>query len=96
MDVSEIGDAEDVFSQNENSVGWVNTPEKRQRSWDSDSSGDYVVTATKSRKQTELRVAGARLPIKTNARQTNIWIDSGSPIYHSRRTETNIMHLYGC
>ena len=32
VDVSEIGDAEDVYSQYENSVGWVNTPDKRQNS----------------------------------------------------------------
>ena len=79
-DVSEIGDAEDAYSQHENSVGWVNTPDKRQRSWNSDCSEDYVVMAIKSRKETELKVAGARLPIKINGRQTNVWIDSGSPI----------------
>ena len=79
-DVSEIGDAEDAYSQHENSVGWVNTPDNRQRSWDSDSSGVYVVMAIKPRKETELTVAGARLPIKINGRQTNVWIDSGSPI----------------
>ena len=28
----EICDAEDTYSQHENSVGWVNTPDKRQRS----------------------------------------------------------------
>ena len=79
-DVSEIGDAEDAYSQHENSVGWVNTPDKRQISWDTDSSGDYVVRAIKSRKETELKVTGARLPIKINDMQTNVWIDSGSPI----------------
>ena len=36
--------------------------------------------AIKSRKETEVKVAGARLPIKINGRQTNVWIDSGSPI----------------
>ena len=50
MEASEIGDAEDTYSQHENSVGWVNTPVKKQRSWDSDSSGDYVVMAIKSRR----------------------------------------------
>ena len=79
-DVSEIGGAEDAYSQPENSVGWVNTPDKRQKSWDSDSSGDYVVMSIKSRKETELKVDGARLPIKINGRQTNVWIDNGSPI----------------
>ena len=80
VDVSEIGDVEDAYSQQENSVGWVNTPDKRQRSWDSDSSGDYVVMAIKSRKKTQLKVAGARLPIKINGVHTNVWINSGSPI----------------
>ena len=36
--------------------------------------------AIKSRRETELKVAGAQLPIKINGRQTNVWIDSGSPI----------------
>ena len=58
----------------------VNPPVKKQRSWDSDSSGDYVVMAIKSRRETELKVAGARLPIKLNGKQTNVWIDNGSPI----------------
>ena len=26
MEASEIGDAEDTYTQHENSVGWVNTP----------------------------------------------------------------------
>ena len=80
MEASEIGDAEDTYSQHENYVGWVNTPVKKQRSWDSDSSGDYVVMAIKSRRETEIIVAGARLPFKVNGKQTNVWIDSGSPI----------------
>ena len=80
MEAREIGDAEDTYSQHENSVGWVNTPAKKQRSWDSDRSGDYVVMAIKSRKETELKVAGARLPINVNEKQTNVWIDSGSTI----------------
>ena len=80
VDGSEIGDAEDTYSQDENSVGWVNTPDKRQPSRDSDSSGDYVVMAIKSRRETECKVTGARLPIKINGKQTNVWIDSGSPI----------------
>ena len=36
--------------------------------------------AIKSRKETELKVAGSRLPIKVNGKQTNVWIDSGSTI----------------
>ena len=80
IEASEIGEAEDTYSQHMNSVGWVNTPVKKQQSWDSDSSGDYVVMAIKSRRETELKLAGARLPIKVNGKQTNAWIDSGSPI----------------
>ena len=76
MEASEIREAEDTYSQLEKSVGWVNTPVKKQRSWDSDCSGDYVVIAITSRRETELKVAGARLPIKVNGKQTNVWIDS--------------------
>ena len=36
--------------------------------------------AIRSRRETELKVAGARLPIKVNGKQPNVWIDSGSPI----------------
>ena len=36
--------------------------------------------AIKSRRETELKVAGARLSIKINGKQTNVWIDSGSTI----------------
>ena len=39
-----------------------------------------MVMAIKSRRETELKVAGARLPIKVNGKQMNIWIDSGSRI----------------
>ena len=77
MEANEIGDAEDTYSQQENYVGLVNTSVKKQRSWDSDSSGYYVAMAIKSRRETELKVAGARLPIKVNGKQT---IDTGSPI----------------
>ena len=80
MEASEIGDVEDTYSQHENSVGWVNTTVKKQRSWDSDSSRDYLVMAIKSRRETEIKAAGARLPIKVNGKQTNVWIDSESPI----------------
>ena len=45
----------------ESSVGWVNTPAppKQHHSWDSDSSGDYIVTSIRSKNRTELKVAGA-------------------------------------
>ena len=36
--------------------------------------------AIKSWRKTELKVAGARLPIKINGKQTNVCIDTGSPI----------------
>ena len=72
VDVSEIGDNEDVYSQHENSVVWVNTPEKGQRSWDSDKSGDYVVMAIKSRKETELEAVGAKLPSRVNGKQKSV------------------------
>ena len=65
----ETGDEE---SQHENSVGWVNpTAEKRNRSWDSDSSGegDYLMMAVRAKNQTELRVAQAKLPITINGRK---------------------------
>ena len=54
-------------------------PGYRHRSWDFDSSGDYVVKAIHSRKETEIKVAGAKLPIKMNGKQTSVWIESESP-----------------
>ena len=53
----------------------------------------------KSRNKTELRVAGAKLPIAKNGKTTSIWIDSGSPVSiftigEIRRTlGTNGVHL---
>ena len=41
---------------------------------------EVVVMAIKSRKENELKVAGAKLPIRINGKQTSVWIDSGSPI----------------
>ena len=75
--MEETGDEE---SQQENSVGWVNTTaDKRVRSWDSDSTrgGDYMVMA---KNQTDLQLAEVKLPITINGRKTSVWIDSGSPI----------------
>ena len=54
-------------------------PGYRHRSWDFDSSGDYVVKAFHSRKETEIKVGGAKLPIKINGKQTSVWIESESP-----------------
>ena len=69
---------EDDESQHESSVGWVNKPpEKPVRSWDSGSSG---VMAVRKKKNAELRVTGAKYPIKVNGRKTSVWVDSGSPI----------------
>ena len=34
----------------------------------------------KTRNKTELRVAGAKLPIARHGKRTSVWIDSGSPI----------------
>ena len=61
---------DDGTSQHESSVGWVNTPSGRNRSWDSDSLGDYLVMDISSRKNT-VKVAGAKLPFKTNVRITS-------------------------
>ena len=50
-------------------------------SWDSSSSdGDYMVMAIKNKRVTELKVAGAQLPIKVNGKPTRVWIDNGSSI----------------
>ena len=92
VDVSEIGDAENAYSQHENSVRWVNTPDKRQRSWDSDSSGDYVVMAINSRRETEMKVTGARLPIEINGKHTLDRQRITDLHIHSWRTETNVGH----
>ena len=48
-------------------------------SWDS-SSLDYMVMAIKHKRFTELKVAGAQLPIRKIGKSTRVWIDSGSPI----------------
>ena len=42
--------------------------------------GDYVVMAIHARKETELKVAAAKLPIKINGKQTRVRIDSGLPV----------------
>ena len=36
--------------------------------------------AIKHKRSTELKIAGAQLPIKINGKPTRVWIDSGSPI----------------
>ena len=46
----------------------------------SSSDGDYRVMAIKHKRSTELKIAGAQLPIKLNGKSTRVWIDSESPI----------------
>ena len=71
---------EDDASQHESSVGWLNKPQGRIRSSDSDCSREYLVMVIRSKKDAELKVARAKLPIEINGRETNVWIDSGPPI----------------
>ena len=76
--------AENKSLEHGSSVGWVDQPKvpAQPRSWDSDSSGDYVVMANRSKKATELKlkVAIAQLSVKINGRATRVWIDSGTSI----------------
>ena len=46
----------------------------------SSSDGDYMVLAIKHKRSTELKIAGAQLPINLNGKSTRVWIDSESPI----------------
>ena len=72
--------ADEEASQHASSIGWVNK-NPVVHSWDSSSSdGDYMVMAIKHKRSTELKIAGAQLPIKVNGKSTRVWIDSGSPI----------------
>ena len=73
---------EDNISQHESSVRWVYTPTptRQQHSWDSDRSGDYLVTSIRSKNKTELRVAGAKLLVAISGKKTSVLIDNGSPI----------------
>ena len=72
--------ANEEASQHASSIGWVNK-NPVVHSWDSSSSdGDYMLMAIKHKRVTELKVAGAQLPIKVNGKPTRVWIDSGSPI----------------
>ena len=81
VDDSHLGNsADEEASQHASSIGWVNK-NPVVHSWDSRSSdGDYMVMAIKHKRVTELKVAGAQLPIKVNGKSTRMWIDSGSPI----------------
>ena len=73
---------DDGSKQHGKSVGWVNRPAlpARSHSWDSDSSGENVVMAIRSKISTELKVAGTHFSVKINGKTTHVWIDSGSPI----------------
>ena len=56
--------ADEEASQHASSIGWVNK-NPVVHSWDSSSSdGDYMVMAIKHKRVTELKIAGAQLPIK--------------------------------
>ena len=60
--------ADKEASQHARSIGWVNK-NPVVHSWDSSSSdGDYMVMAIKRKRVTELKVAGAQLPIKVNGK----------------------------
>ena len=76
------GDLEDdVTSQHASSIGWLNPSKPVVHSWDSSSSdGDYIALAVRLKKFTELKIAGAQLPIRINGRASRVWIDSGSPV----------------
>ena len=72
--------ADEEASQHASSIGWVNK-NPVVHSWDSSSSdGNYMVMATKHKRVTELKVAGAQLPNKVKGKFIRVWIDSGSPI----------------
>ena len=72
---------DDAASQHASSIGWVNSSKPVVHSSDSSSSdGDYMVMAVRHKKFTELKVAGAQLPIRLNGKASRVWIDSGSPI----------------
>ena len=72
--------ADEEASQHASSIGWVNK-NPVVNSWDPNSSdGDYMVMAIKHKRFTELKSAGAQLPIKINGISFRVWIDSGSPI----------------
>ena len=68
-------------SQHASSIGWVKRNKPLVHMLDSSSlDGDYMVIALRHKRFTELKVAGAQLPIRTNGKASRVWIDSGSPI----------------
>ena len=68
-------------SQHASSIGWVKRNKPLVHMLDSSSlDGDYMVIALRHKRFTELKVAGAQLPIRTNGKAGRVWIDSGSPI----------------
>ena len=64
--------ADEEASQHVSSIGWVNK-NPVVHSWDSSSlDGDYMVMAIKHKRSTELKIAGAQLPIKINGKTTRV------------------------
>ena len=51
VDVSEIGDAEDAYSQYENSVGWVNTPDSAKNTGGKDDVSSRRTTGARNNKR---------------------------------------------
>ena len=76
----QITDHDDISSQHENPVGWVNNRPPRVHGWDSDSFRDYVVMSIRGKKEEiENKVAVVRLPLRISVQTTTAWIISGSP-----------------
>ena len=64
--------ADEEASQHASSIGWVDK-NPVVHSWDSScSDGDYMVMAMKHKRFTELKVAGAQLPIRINGKSTRV------------------------
>ena len=58
----------------------VNPSEPVVHSWDPDSSEDYMVMAVRHKNFTELKIAGAQLPICINGKASRVWLNGGSLI----------------
>ena len=61
-------ETDDLVSQHGSSIGWVNLSEPLAHSCDSYSSRDYMVRAVRHKRKTELKIAGAQLPIRINGK----------------------------
>ena len=73
-------DPEESVSSYGSSVGWVTDSNAVTQGWNSDSSTDYVVMSVRRKQEEELKIAGAKLPLRINGHATEAWIDSASPI----------------